>query len=564
MEDFTRSTSDGSGGNTGLGSIFQGIGEGFKNAYNIKMANAQLQMAQDKNDSDIAYQKAAADKMENEGSISGLEADQMRDLIANNKKSQQAQLDNIGMIQDNKQDRIHKALGAYIDALQQVGSTPDGQQAIGSYLQQRNQAINPNQQPNQSPNPVVNTIMPGVGANNQPQGGNGLAIDGSNLPILPAAGGQSQGTQSPQQPVMPPQGGQPPLASSSAQPSANAGQAGGVSGLPPITDLYQGLSKAPFGSNVNDLYMKNPNVMEAMKNGSYMIKKEPSEVEAENPLYLNENDRTVLNDTPDLKKAGYDPKDIFQQLTPGTQTLINTVGQYKATPAELTSSFGGGRQKQELVKAVQQFYPGWNDAIYDERHKTLLDYGNVDGKNGQAIQSTRQGIEHMDELTQSIDAVSNKTLPIGNRQVPLLNAPMNAIMQYVGGDPDILALKQNINAVSEEMTKAWGGTNAGEGRLKNWRDTMNATNSPQGWSGLLSKTAKLWQDAADTRESMFSFAMGGQKMQDFLGEGVLQPHQQQILDRIKNGYTPGQNNQDAGNYAPQDLQAEMRKRGFLK
>lgn len=323
----------------------------------------------------------------------------------------------------------------------------------------------------------------------------------------------------------------------------SAGNATTAAGLAPLSQVYQGLSKKPFGQATSDIYMKNPNFMEAIKNGNYMIKKDPQQIESENPLALNENDRTVLSDIPNLQKAGYGQSDIFNQLTPGTQSLIRTVGEYRATPAELTSSFGGGRQKQELVKAVQAFYPKWSDAVYDQRHRSLIDFTDPNGVNGQTIAATRQGIEHMDELTQSIDAVSNKTIPGPfGRQVPVLNAPMNNIMQYVGGDPDILALKQNINAVSEEMTKAWGGAKAGEARLANWRDTMNATNSPSGWSGLLSKTASLWNEAAQTRESMFSLAMGGQKMQDVLGQGVITPDQQAILDRIKGGYTPNNPN----------------------
>lgn len=335
---------------------------------------------------------------------------------------------------------------------------------------------------------------------------------------------------------------QPQQTDGSLQSNAT-GNATTTAGLPPLSQVYQGLSTKPFGQATSDIYMKNPNFMEAIKNGNYLIKKDPTQIESENPLALNENDRTVLSDIPNLQKAGYGQSDIFNQLTPGTQSLIKTVGEYRATPAELTSSFGGGRQKQELVKAVQAFYPKWSDAVYDQRHRSLIDFTDPNGVNGQTIAATRQGIEHTDELTSSIDAVSNKTIsgPFG-RQIPVLNAPMNNIMQYVGGDPDILALKQNINAVSEEMTKSWGGARAGEARLKNWRDTMSATNSPQGWSGLLSKTAKLWQEAANTRESMFSLAMGGQKMQDVLGQGVITPDQQAILDRIKGGYKPNNPN----------------------
>lgn len=363
---------------------------------------------------------------------------------------------------------------------------------------------------------------------------------GSDVGALFGVPGQQGGGSAPMPAQTQPQS--QPAASNSLD-SNTTGNPTTAAGLPPLSQVYQGLSTKPFGQATSDIYMKNPNFMEAIKNGNYLIKKDPTQIESENPLALNENDRTVLSDIPNLQKAGYGQSDIFNQLTPGTQSLIKTVGEYRATPAELTSSFGGGRQKQELVKAVQAFYPKWSDAVYDQRHRSLIDFTDPNGVNGQTIAATRQGIEHMDELTSSIDAVSNKTISMGlGRQVPVLNAPMNAIMQYVGGDPDILALKQNINAVSEEMTKAWGGARAGEARLANWRSTMNATNSPAGWSGLLSKTAKLWDEAAQTRESMFSLAMGGQKMNDVLGQGVITPDQQAILDRIKGGYTP--NNPD--------------------
>lgn len=413
---------------------------------------------------------------------------------------------------------------------QNQGQAPD-QGVAGSYRNAGSLTL---------PGPQGSMVVGGDQANqvsNQPTGANVGSLFGLNGQ---QGGGGGQAQAQPQ--------AQP---TDSSLQSNTTGNATTAAGLPPLSQVYQGLSKAPFGQATSDIYMKNPNFMEAIKNGSYLIKKDPQMIESANPLALNENDRTVLSDTPQLQKAGYSQNDIFNQLTPGTQSLIKTVGEYRATPAELTSSFGGGRQKQELVKAVQAFYPKWSDAVYDQRHRSLIDFTDPNGVNGQTIAATRQGIEHMDELTSSIDAVSNKTIPFGTgrqmRQIPILNAPMNAIMQYVGGDPDILALKQNINAVAEEMTKAWGGAKAGEARLANWRDTMNATNSPQGWSGLLSKTAKLWQEAANTRESMFSLAMGGQKMSDVLGEGIITPDQQAILDRIKGGYKPNNPNDSQNN-----------------
>lgn len=510
----------------------RGINEAAKNLFNIQIAKAQLARQNATADADIKLKNAQADKAEAEGSISSVQADMMRDYVSKQKKLSDAQLDMGDATIDTVEHRIQNAAKGYHALLTNTLKTPDGQ----SYVQQRNLAQGgiptQNDQPNNTGSPVVNAIMPGVGAQDEQYNQN-------NPPPMSMAGGGTNMQQPPvgqpaQQPIAQPQNNQQPVAQEAPQEQQ----------LPPLDQVYQGLSKKPFGENQNDLYMKNPNAMEAIKSGQYMVKKDANMIQAENPLSLNEHDRTVLNDVPDLEKAGYANADIFKQLTPGTQSLIKTVGEYRATPAQLTSSFGGGRQKQELVKAVQSFYPKWSDAVYDQRHKALIDFTDPNGANGKAIVSMRQGIQHLDELTQSIDAVSNKTLPGKyGRQIPVLNAPINSILQYVGGDPDILALKQNINAVSEEMTKSWGGSQAGEGRLKNWRDTMNTTNSPQGWSGLLSKTAKLWQAAADTRESMFGLAMGGQKMQDLLGEGVIQPQQQDILNKVKNGYTPGQSQQ---------------------
>lgn len=337
---------------------------------------------------------------------------------------------------------------------------------------------------------------------------------------------QRQGTVIPQSQGTPNQGTVIPQAKS---------QMPDLSQKPDLNQVYGKYSTAPFGSKASDIYEQNPNPIEAMKSGEWLKKKDPAILQTMNPLSLPEKDVHVLSDATQLiKKYGYSKEEVFNQLSDGTKSLIDTVGQYRATPAELTSSLGGGRQKQELVKAVQSFYPGWSDAVYDQRHRSLIDFTDPNGANGQAIASLRQGVLHLNDLGDAIQAVSNKTLPLGlGRSVPVLNAPADKIRQYVGGDPDILALKQNLNAVSEEMTKAWGGARAGEARLKNWQDTLSSANSPQGWQGLLKKTATLWQDAAKSRESMFELAMGGQKMQDVLGSGVLPDEQQQILEKFR-------------------------------
>lgn len=548
-------------GNVGVANVIEGAADGIKNAaqnlYNIRIAKTKLDNETKANDADIALKHAQADKLEADGAITNIQADQMRDYVNQQKKFNSAKSDLSDSTISTVEDRITQAAQGYHSMLTSAVQTPEGQQ----YVQGKMAAVNAQQpaaapQAGQGGNPTVNAIMPSVGAN-EPQ------YNAQTPPPMSMANGQPQPNAAPQQQPV----NQPPV--QQQQPAAQPNAAAPGQDLPPLTQVYKGLSTRPFGEDQNDLYMKNPNVTEAIKNGNYLVRKDQAAVQAQNPLSLNENDRTVLGDVADLKKHGYSSDQIFNQLTPGTQSLIKTVGEYRATPQQLTSSMGGGRQKQELVKAVQSFYPKWSDAVYDQRHKSLIDFTDPNGKNGAAIAATRQGVEHMDELTQSIDAVSNKTIPGGmGRQIPVLNAGMNKIMQYVGGDPDILALKQNINAVSEEMTKAWGGSQAGEGRLAAWRSTMSAANSPQGWKGLLSKTAKLWEDAANARESMFGLAMGDQKMPDVLGEGVLLPEHQQILDRIKGGYTPGQNNPANKNtgstYNPQDLQAEMKKRGLLK
>ncbi len=512
-------------GNEQTANVISGAAQGFskaaENLYNIQMAKVKLNQSVKESDADIELKHAQTNKMEAEGTISTLQADQMRDFINKQQKASDAKSDLTDATISTVQDRVHKAALSYHGLLTQALQTPEGQQ----YVQDKNnpgaQGAAPQQPANGSQ--VVNSIMPSVGANNAPD-----AMPANPAPQTPAGDIRPIQVNGNQQP---------------AAPASPASPAQALPDLPPLGEVYKGLSTRPFGESQDDLYMKNPNVMEAIKSGNYLVKKDTGMLQVQNPLSLNEMDRTVLADVEDLKKAGYKQDDIFGQLSPGLQSMIKSVGQYRYTPAELTSTMGGGRAKQELIKATNQFYPKVSEAIYDQRHKSLIDFTDPNGKNGQAIVSTRQGIEHMDELTKSIDAVSNKTMPVGlGRSVPVLNAGMNRIMQDVGGDPDILALKQNINAVSEEMTKAWGGSQAGEGRLKNWRDTMNSANSPQGWSGLLSKSAKLWEDAAKARESMFGLAMGGQKMQDILGEGVLQPEHQAILDRIKNGYTPGQSN----------------------
>lgn len=296
----------------------------------------------------------------------------------------------------------------------------------------------------------------------------------------------------PKQPAQPSSAGAPapaqPMQSSpmpQEQPTATAQSTStpAPSNKPPLAQVYGQLSTEPFGSRNSDIYMSNPNTMEAIKSGQYLVKKDPSMIQAENPLFLNDKDKQILNDADELiNKMGYDKKEVLNTMSPGLRDMITKVGTYSVKPVDLTSAMGGGRQRQEIVKAVTAFYPKYREQKYNQVNTYMGQLAEQGGVGGRIISINTVG-PHLVELKRLSEEVKN-----GNF------TPANAVINYVQtvlGKPEVTNFNGAKEVITNEIENVLSQKGATQSGVKRMEDLLNKNMSPDQFAGFTRNMAQL-------------------------------------------------------------------------
>lgn len=185
-------------GNVQAANVIQGATAGLENAaksmYAIRQAKRTMDMKQQELDNETDYKHAQIDYLEGRGQLAGSQADAYRFNIKEAEKKNQRFLD----VNADQIDAAHQQVMAqgsqYRNILNAAIQSPQGQDYVADQMSGANEATGqqgPDQQ--QTPqdktqgSPVVNSIMPGVGANSKvaqsnfvpvTNGGNMRAITG--------------------------------------------------------------------------------------------------------------------------------------------------------------------------------------------------------------------------------------------------------------------------------------------------------------------------------------------------------------------------------------------------
>jgi hypothetical protein len=244
--------------------------------------------------------------------------------------------------------------------------------------------------------------------------------------------------------------------------------------------------------------------------------------EKENPLGFSDKDRQILTNVNNVQE-GYDPKSIIDQLDPGTKDVLRGIGEYDV---DLKSIRGmkAGPMTYGLIKAVKAVYPDWDEKEYDARQQFLKSWKGKTDTN--PIIAIKQTTRHLGELKPSVDSLMSSGSPA-------VNKPWQWVQKNMSGDPRVTDVQTNLTAVTEELTKAWAGSNNGLERVKEWEKSLQLANSPQQWNAAISKAAKLLKDATRARTSFYKSAMGRE------APSILDPEEQSIMDNLSGLYSAG-------------------------
>ena len=243
--------------------------------------------------------------------------------------------------------------------------------------------------------------------------------------------------------------------------------------------------------------------------------------EKENPLGLSDKDKEILTHVSN-QEPGYEPQKVIDQLDPGTKDVMRGIGEYDV---DLKSIRGmkAGPMTYGLIKAVKAIYPDWDEKEYEARQQFLKSWKGKTDTN--PIIAIKQTVRHLGELKPSVDSLMSSGSPA-------LNKPWQWVQKNMAGDPRVTDVQTNLTAVTEELTKAWAGSNNGLERVKEWERSLQLANSPQQWNAAIAKASNLLKDASKARTSFYKAAMGRE------APSILDPEEQGIMDNLSGLYSP--------------------------
>lgn len=146
---------------------------------------------------------------------------------------------------------------------------------------------------------------------------------------------------------------------------------------------------------------------------------------------------------------------------------VRAVAEYRTDPNSVTSARGG--QKTKFLELVQRVNPAWDatkwSAVQQARHSFTA--GGLDAKN---MQSLGLGVNHLNKLIESYDA-------LGNTEFPDINKARNLGRVHTGYG-GVSAVDSAANAVSGEMGAVFKNSGATDVEIQSWRQQFDHNMSP--------------------------------------------------------------------------------------
>lgn len=199
---------------------------------------------------------------------------------------------------------------------------------------------------------------------------------------------------------------------------------------------------------------------------------------------------------------------------------------------------------QKVTEALSQYEPGADANTFKTRGATYKDMAT--GKMGQNVASFNTALGHMHDLYEQIDG-------LGNSDVPILNAPINAIKSRLSDTAQ--AKRDTFNAtagkVIAETEKAFKGMGATVDDMKHAREELNADKSPASLKAVTRKYLDLMESRITALHDQYDRGMAlGQPRQ---GLHLLSPKSREIIAKLK-----GEGGHGAAPQAGADSQAPVR------
>lgn len=184
---------------------------------------------------------------------------------------------------------------------------------------------------------------------------------------------------------------------------------------------------------------------------------------------------------------------------------------------------------QEILNRAGLYDPTFDQTQYGARQKLRSDF--TSGQGARNIRSLNTAVGHLETLRSKADALNNFSIPIANR---VINAAESSL-----GDPRMVEFNNAATAVENELATVFKGTGATDQEVKQWRESLNASQSPAQFTGAINTAIELLGSRLDALKSQWETGMG--KPSDF---EILTPKSRAIIQKLS-GQSMGGNAEKA-------------------
>jgi hypothetical protein len=95
-----------------------------------------------------------------------------------------------------------------------------------------------------------------------------------------------------------------------------------------------------------------------------------------------------------------------------------------------------------------------------------------------------------------------------NTSFPWINGLKNAV-QSSTGDPRVKTFNLNLQGVADELERAYRGAGGSEGSIKQWRENLGTSNSPDQFQAVMKKGAEMLQSKLQANQEQYAQGMKG-------------------------------------------------------
>ncbi len=207
-------------------------------------------------------------------------------------------------------------------------------------------------------------------------------------------------------------------------------------------------------------------------------------------------------------------KGVVAQLVNGDALLTDIVKSRGAS---------GTKDIQKYIDEATSIDPTFSVNNNKVRYTFMQGWNNPNGKSSTTRNALNTALGHLADFKTNADALDSGA-------IKRLNSVSN-ILTTETGDPKVLRLRTDINALATEVATAYKGGQPTEAEIKNWEQTIAADFSKAQFKGVTDELTKLLSSKITASRYQFKSTMGYE-----YGQSIIDPDKKQLL--INAGVSP--------------------------